>query len=349
MGERLRALLETRTIPAAPELYARAKNGYVRCAACAHRCAIPVGEAGICRMRTNVGGELRVPGGYVAGLQCDPIEKKPFYHVLPGAKAMSFGMLGCDYHCAFCQNWVSSQALRDNAAVAGIHPCTEREIVDAALQAGAPVVVSTYNEPLITADWAMRIFAVAREAGLLCGFVSNGNATPEVLEFIRPCVSLYKVDLKGFRADRYEELGGKLSAVLDTIGRLKTMGFWLEIVTLVVPGFNDSPEELRDIARFIASISPEIPWHVTAFRPDYHVTLTPATPAETLIRAWETGKEEGLHFVYQGNLGSNGQRENTFCPDCGALLIERRGFRILSNHVMDGHCPKCARMIPGVF
>jgi len=250
----LKTLLANNTMDSAPELALREPDGAIRCVACGHRCKVYEGKTGVCRVRFHEGGRLRVPSGYVAGLQIDPIEKKPFYHVYPGSDALSFGMLGCDYHCSYCQNWVTSQALRDDQAVSLPRFCDAAELVDLAEEHKVPVVVSTYNEPLITADWAMMVFRPARERGLRCGFISNGNATPEVLEYIRPCVDLYKVDLKGFDERNYRRLGGTLQNVLNTIRLLKKMDFWVEIVTLIVPGFNDSDDELRRIAEFIAEI-----------------------------------------------------------------------------------------------
>ncbi len=345
----LRDLLRGNTIAAADELSLDEGEGSVRCLACGHRCFIRKGKAGVCRVRFNDGGSLRVPGGYVAGLQIDPIEKKPFYHAYPGQNALSFGMLGCDLHCGYCQNWVTSQALRDDQAIATPRFCTAAELVGLAQRHRAPVVVSTYNEPLITADWSCTVFEKAREAGLACGFVSNGNATPEVLEYIRPFVSLYKVDLKGFRDSGYRTLGCTLGNVLKSIQRIKDMGFWLEIVTLVIPGFNDSEEELRDIARFVASISTDIPWHVTAYHPDYKMGGS-RTQADTLIRAYDYGKEAGLNFVYPGNIaGAVGDREHTFCPDCGERIIERSGFTVRNNAMREGRCFACESVIPGVW
>ncbi len=350
MSISLKELLESKTLPAASELTAVEGDGALRCLACGHRCLIREGKAGVCKVRFNQGGELRVPGGYVAGLQVDPIEKKPFFHAFPGRDALSFGMLGCDLHCSYCQNWVSSQVLRDERAIAYPHYCAPEQLVDMAIQQGAPVIVSTYNEPLITADWAMRIFRPARERGLVCGFVSNGNATPEVLEYLRPCVDLYKVDLKSFQDANYRKLGCKLDTVLQSIERLKAMGFWVEIVTLIVPDFNDAPGEVKDIARFIAGISPDIPWHVTAFHPDYKMTDRDRTDADQLDRAYDAGKEAGLRFVYQGNLpGLVADRENTYCPSCHSLLIQRHGFYVLANHIKAGHCPQCNTPIPGVW
>ncbi len=333
------------------ELWDRLPNARVRCFACGHRCLIPPGREGVCRVRFNEGGVLRVPYGYVAGLHLDPVEKKPFFHALPGARALSFGMLGCDLHCGYCQNWISSQSLRDPAALAGAEEVGPEEIVQAALEGGARIVTSTYNEPLITSEWAAAVFRQARAAGLVCSYVSNGNATEEVLEYLRPLVSLYKVDLKSFRDRPYRELGGTLERVLWTIRALHEKGFWVEVVTLVVPGFNDSSEELREIARFLVSVSPDIPWHVTAFHPDYRMDDGSATPVGTLLRAVEAGRGEGLRFVYAGNLpGAVRDLENTYCPACRALLVERRGFRVLRNALSaDGLCPSCRSAIPGLW
>lgn len=335
---------------AAPELVIDEGEGAVRCIACGHRCLIRNGRAGVCRVRFNKDGELRVPGGYVAGLQVDPIEKKPFFHAFPGNDALSFGMLGCDLHCSYCQNWVTSQALRDDDAVAYPRICTADELVTIAKREGAPVVVSTYNEPLITADWAVQVFEKAQAAGLTCGFVSNGNATREVLEYLRPTTSLYKVDLKSFDDKQYRKLGGVLANVLRTIEQLKELDYWVEIVTLVIPGMNDSDDELKDMAEFLAGVSPDIPWHITAFHPDYKMTDPERTPANTLIRAYDIGKAAGLNFVYPGNIpGRVGDRENTYCAYCDALLIERHGFYVASNRMNGGACPDCGKTVPGVW
>ena len=350
----LRKLLSENTMASAAELV-RAEGdeshpNAVRCLACGHRCFIPEGRSGICQVRFNRGGELRAPSGYAAGIQADPIEKKPFFHAYPGRDALSFGMMGCDYHCGYCQNWVTSQALRDDQAVASPQFLKPQELVDLAAENNCPVMVSTYNEPLITSDWALEVFKVARQRGIVCGFVSNGNGTPEVLEFIRPYVDLYKVDLKSFRDKSYRELGGVLQNVLDTIRLLKRMEFWVEIVTLIVPGFNDSDDELREIADFLATVSVDIPWHVTAFHPDYKMTDPSPTSAETLCRAYEIGRAAGLRFVYAGNRpGRVGETENTYCPTCETRLIERRGFLVTANHMSGSHCPNCEYGIAGVW
>jgi pyruvate formate lyase activating enzyme len=332
------------------ELWERIDDRRIRCVACAHRCPISEGHSGVCKVRFTRGGQLRVPWGYVQGMQCDAIEKKPFYHVRPGSAAFSFGMLGCDLHCSYCQNWVTSQALRDPDAVARFMEVTPEQLVRRARACGADAVVSTYNEPLITAEWAVEVFRLAKAEGMLTGFVSNGNATPQVLEFLRPWLDLYKVDLKGFDDRHYRELGGRLQPVLDSLCRIHAMGIWLEVVTLIVPGFNDSNEELQAIAGFLAGVSASIPWHVTAFHPDYR-NASEATPVETLARAARIGRAAGLRHVYVGNApGRVGNWENTSCPECGRLLVERRGYRVLRDEVSGrGVCAGCGARVEGVW
>ncbi len=326
----------------------------VRCYACAHRCLIREGRRGICQVRFNQGGKLRVPWGYVAGLQADPIEKKPFFHVLPGSDALTFGMLGCDFHCSYCQNWVSSQTLRDpvaNESVGYLRRVSPEQIVLAGKRSGAKVIASSYNEPLITSEWSVSIFKLAVQQGFKCVYVSNGNSTPQVLDYLRPYLSAYKVDLKTMNDKRYRQLGGVLKNVLDTIRRAHELGLWVEVVTLVVPGFNDSTEELLEAGRYITSVSPDIPWHVTAFHPDYKMTNPDATPVKTLQRAAEIGQEAGLKYVYAGNLpGSLREYENTTCHRCQALLVERTGYVIHQYRVTkDGTCPKCGTRVAGIW
>lgn len=224
------------------------------------------------------------------------------------------------------------------------------DIVRLAKKHGARVITSTYNEPLITSEWAVEVFREAKKAGLICSYVSNGNGTERVLDYIEPYVELYKVDLKGFSDRHYRDLGGTLQPVLDTIRGLKQRGIWLEVVTLVVPDFNDSDEELTNIAEFLAGVDVDIPWHVTAYHQDYKMTDNPNTDASTLLRAYEIGKRAGLRYIYPGNIpGRVGDREGTHCPRCDALLIGRTGFRVTSFRLIDGKCPDCATPIPGVW
>ncbi len=336
-------------------LYEKLPNHKVQCYACAHRCRIPAGQKGVCKVRFNEEGVLRVPQNYVGALQVDPIEKKPFFHALPGSGALSFGMLGCDYHCDYCQNWITSQALRDPACEGSgsyLKRISAEDIVNAALKTHCQTVTSTYNEPLITSEWALEVFQTAHAKGLLTSYVSNGNATREVLEFLRPWLDLYKVDLKGFNDKTYRRnMGGTLKPVLETIERLKGMGFWVEVVTLVVPGLNDSEAELTSIAKFIASVSQDIPWHVTAFHPDYKMENRGQTDAKKLNLSYQIGKTAGLRYVYSGNRpGEVGTTENTYCPGCEELLIERMGFELLKMKLgPDGICPQCSQTIPGVW
>lgn len=339
-----------RTLTRKGELCSASDDGTVHCFACGHRCKILPGREGICKVRFNDAGVLKVPYGYVSGLAADPVEKKPFFHVLPGSTALSFGMLGCDYHCGYCQNWYSSQSLRDPMAGAKPEPISAEQLVGIALQRNIPIITSTYNEPLITTEWAAEIFDFAKPYGILCSYVSNGNGTPEVIDYLRPYLDCCKIDLKSFRQKNYQQLGGNLENVLETITQLHRMGVWVEVVTLVVPGFNDEPEELADIAGFLASVSPDIPWHVTAFHEDYKMTGTPRTSPALLRRATDIGYAKGLHFVYAGNLpGETEGLEDTRCPGCSATLIERTGFRVRANRLVEGRCPMCSMRIPGMW
>jgi pyruvate formate lyase activating enzyme len=347
--ETLQETLDARAVPGT--LVHGEADGAVRCVACGHRCLVRPGRRGICRVRFNEGGTLMVPHGYVAALQSDPIEKKPFFHVLPGSDCLTFGMLGCDFHCGYCQNWLTSQALRDPSAGVAPTAVTADALVELALARGARSVGSSYNEPLITAEWSAEVFRRAKAAGLRTGFISNGNATAEVLDFIRPFTDCYKIDLKAMQGPAYRQLGGVLEHVLDALRMVHERGFWLEVVTLVIPGFNDDEADLRRMADTLATISPAIPWHVTAFHQDYRMTDPRDTTAEDLVGACEIGRAAGLHFVYAGNLpGRVGPWENTWCPGCGELLVERTGFRILRQRIgADGTCPACRAAIPGIW
>ena len=251
---------------------------------------------------------------------------------------------------ANCQNWRVSQTLRDKKAGAQPLDISTEELISLAIKYKARLVASSYNEPLITSEWAVEVFKLARAQGFKTAFISNGNATREVLNYLRPHLDCYKVDLKTMQDRNYRLLGAVLKNVLDTIAMVYEMGLWLEVVTLVIPGFNDSNEELKQAAQFLVSISPDIPWHVTAFHKDYKMTDPDNTLPQTLIRAAEIGYEAGLRYVYAGNLpGLVGPYENTFCPRCKSLLIERHGFAILKNRLKEGRCPDCHDAIPGIW
>jgi pyruvate formate lyase activating enzyme len=258
-------------------------------------------------------------------------------------------MLGCDLHCSYCQNWVTSQALRDPSALSPPLETSPESLVREALDQGAKVLVSTYNEPLITSEWAVAVFKEAKAAGLLTAFVSNGNATPQVLEYLHPWIDLYKVDLKSFDDRHYHELGGRIGPILDSIRRIHSLGMWLEIVTLLIPGFNDSADELRRLTEFLAGISPDIPWHVTAFHEDYKMTDPRDTRPDDLLRAGEIGRQAGLRHIYAGNLpGMVGNWEDTRCPRCGETVIKRHGYLVEDYSLTpEGRCPRCATQVPG--
>jgi pyruvate formate lyase activating enzyme len=250
-----------------------------------------------------------------------------------------------------CQNWVTSQMLRDPNAVAPPKLGTAGQLVELALKNRAPVIASSYNEPLITSEWAVEVFKEARGQGLLCAYISNGNGTPQVLDFIRPYVSAYKVDLKTFDPKHYRELGGVLENVTSTIRMLKERGFWVEIVTLVVPGFSDAADDLKRMADFLAGVDPLMPWHMTAFHPDYKMMDRRRTVVDDLMRIVEYGRAAGLKYMYPGNLpGQVGDWENTRCHHCNATVIRRHGFLVTENRMKsDGGCPDCGGAIPGIW
>lgn len=328
-------------------LQEKLQGGKVRCLACAHRCAVGEGAAGICGVRFNEGGTLKAPWGYVSGASPDPIEKKPFFHVLPGARTLSFGMFGCNFRCSFCQNWHISKVKSLSHCVP--EPATPQELADAAVSAGARILVSTYNEPLITAEWAAAVFAEGKKKGLRAAFVSNGYATAESAALLRPVMDLWKVDLKGFDGEKYSSVcGARLEKVLDGIKLIRERGFWLEVVTLLIPGFNDSDAEIGAMAGFLAGLSKDIPWHLTAFHPDYKMTDAAPTPPETLYRAREIAFSKGLRYVYCGNIsGASGQ--DTVCPACGKTVIRREGFTVEENLLGPGGACPCSHQLPGVW
>jgi pyruvate formate lyase activating enzyme len=327
------------------------ENGKVRCYACAHRCLLAEGKHGVCKVRFNFSGELRVPFGYVVGCYCDPIEKKPFYHFLPGTSALTFGMAGCNFHCPFCQNWITSQALKDKNSEVIFEKVTPEQLIRFAKKTGCKSIVSSYNEPLIAAEWAKTIFQLATTEGLKCAIVSNGYGTPEVISYLKPYLNAVKIDLKTFDDKKYRKLGGVLNHVTSTISTVFKENIWLEIVTLIIPGFNDDQTELREMARFIASLSKKIPWHLTAFHPDYLMLDNRRTRPSDLIRAVHMAMDEGLEFVYTGNLpGQTQDFENTQCPRCKTTLIKRLGFHTIKMNLSEeGTCQVCNEKIPGVW
>ncbi|MFA6583072.1 MAG: AmmeMemoRadiSam system radical SAM enzyme [Elusimicrobiaceae bacterium] len=321
----------------------------VVCRACAHGCAIEPDARGICRVRYNDGGILNAPYGYVSALAVDPIEKKPFYHFLPNSKVLSYGMLGCNFSCSFCQNWEISQFLKGGAREPALDRVSAEEIISYAVNMKTPSIASTYNEPFITSEWSFDLFTLARKHGIRTVYVSNGFASERALSYIMPVLDACNVDLKSFNDETYRRImGGRLRPVLDTIETLWRGGKWVEVTTLVVPGLNDSDSELAQIAEFVAGVSADMPWHVTAFHPMFKMTGVPGTGAETLARAVRAGRNAGLKYVYSGNM-AGGPDENTVCPSCKKVIIERQGFSVISKEMDGAQCRFCGCRIAGLF
>jgi pyruvate formate lyase activating enzyme len=326
--------------------YERAEGERVRCTACSHYCVVPPGLRGICGVRENREGKLySLVYGKAVAAEVDPIEKKPLYHFFPGVRAFSVATAGCNLHCRFCQNWQISQ-MHKTAFVPGFSLPPE-ELVASAQRERCRVVAYTYTEPIIFVEYALDTAKLAKQAGLANIFVSNGYFSREALEEMAPLIDAINIDLKSFRDPYYRKIcGATLQPVLESVERTFRKGIWLEVTTLVIPDLNDSAEELRDIARFLAGLSREIPWHVSRFFPAYQMADTRPTPESKLIEARNIGKEEGLHHVYTGNLP--GAEDDTLCPGCGELLLERSGLSLIRNRLEHGGCPECGRALAGV-
>jgi pyruvate formate lyase activating enzyme len=329
--------------------YERRVDGTVVCALCAHRCVIAPGKYGVCGVRENRGGRLETHVyGEVIAAHVDPIEKKPFFHFLPGTTAFSIATVGCNFRCAFCQNWEISQSSTKNEAGAEGQPLPPEDVVRNALKQGCRSVSYTYTEPTIFFEYAYDTAKLAKQAGLANHFVTNGYITAEALEAIEPYLDAANVDLKAFREETYKTVcRARLAPVLDSIRLMKKLGIWVEITTLVVPGLNDGDRELEDIAGFVAGVDPDIPWHISRFHPDYRYTEARPTPVETLRRAFAVGKRAGLRYVYIGNV--MGEGDSTLCPQCQRPVIRRHGFMVDENVVRGGKCPYCGSLIAGVF
>lgn len=326
-------------------LYEQFQDNSVRCRLCSHFCRIAQGERGICRVRRNVDGMLYSASyGRLIAAACDPIEKKPLYHFLPGTSAYSVATAGCNFRCGFCQNWQISQdhsGQRDPGTVA------PDEIVGAAIGAGCRSIAYTYTEPTIFFEYAFDITREARAAGLANVFVTNGYMSADSLKMIRPYLDAANVDIKSFRDEFYTEYcGARLQPVLDSVELMKDMGIWVEITTLVIPGENDSEAELDNIARFIASLDANIPWHVSRFYPQYKFQQYEATPVDALTKAKEAGVRRGLKFIYLGNTGGGA---DTFCPACGKNVISRLGFSVSGQNIRGGRCGSCGEKIAGYW
>lgn len=331
-------------------LYQRLEDDKVQCNLCSHRCLIPEGKLGLCCVRQNRGGVLEslVYGRSIA-FNADPIEKKPLFHVLPGSRSFSFATVGCNFRCKFCQNSDIAQMPRDLGKIQGqkIEP---RQIVDAALKAGCKTIAYTYTEPTVFFEYAYDTAKLAKDAGIKNVFVTNGYQTPETIEMVAPVLDAANVDLKSFSDRFYKKMcGARLEPVLETLESMVKAGIFVEATTLIIPGLNDDPGELKELAEFLVqSLGPQTPWHVSRFHPSYKTMDRSPTSPSVLFQALETGKQAGLYYVYTGNIHGQGG-ENTGCHQCGELLIERSGFRIVQNNVSKGACAKCGAPAYGIW
>ncbi len=332
-------------------LYAREKDATVRCRLCRHGCLIKEGDYGICQVRYNSGGELySIFYAQPVAMGVDPIEKKPLYHYKPGSQAFSIATPGCNFRCDFCQNWEISQYRASGSPTSTTLEEVPPEAIVAKAKANRCASISyTYTEPTVFFEYAYDTAILAAKEGIGNNFVTNGYMTREALDAIEPYLDAANVDLKAFRKDTYRRvMKAQLDGVLDSIRHMKELGIWVEITTLVVPGMNDDESELRDIANFIVETGREIPWHISRFTPRYKMEDAKPTPLATLKRAYETGKEAGLRYIYLGNVLGD-PSEHTYCYSCGETLISRSGFNVTANNITHkGACPKCNSAIDGI-
>lgn len=328
--------------------YERLKNNQTRCGLCRFRCLIRDGDRGICKVRENHSGTLyTLVYGKLCAEHIDPIEKKPLFHVMPGSSSYSIATVGCNFRCHQCQNYSISQ-IDKNGAIHGREQ-SAKGVVQQALESGCQSISYTYTEPTIFFEFAYDTARLAHKAGLKNIFVTNGYISKEALATIAPYLDAANIDLKGFSEGFYHDIiHAELSEVLESILEYRKHGIWIEITTLIIPGLNDSDNELRGIAEFIATnLGVDTPWHVSQFYPTYKLTDTPKTPVSILSRARSIGQSAGLRYVYEGNVPGEGG-ENTYCPSCSALLIKRYGYIIESSSIINASCPNCRATIAGI-
>lgn len=346
---------------------AGAPSNSIRCLACHRKCLIRDGEAGFCGVRVNDGGKLKLlVYGKPSAVWVDPIEKKPFFHVLPGSSSYSLGTFGCDFACDFCQNWDLSQApmlLRKKdpkrwreyfeRLLEKVDYKSPSDVVNFAVESGCSSIAFTYNEPTIFTEYAYDIMKLGKKEGLKFLYVTNGYESPETWKFLRKHgLTAANIDLKAFTEEFYNKhILAQLEPVKESILLAKKLGIWVEVTTLLIPKENDSSEEIEKASKWMSEeVGTDTPWHFSAFYPQYKQMKTPPTPPQTLLNAREIAKEHGMKYVYVGNVGYSYQSyESTHCPKCGELLIRRSGFTIIENKLKDGKCPKCGEPIPGVW
>ena len=330
-------------------LYEKLDDQRVHCNLCGHRCTIKPDRRGICGVRENRAGVLySLVYGTLIAEHIDPIEKKPFFHVYPASNSYSIATVGCNFNSEFCQNHDISQMPRSTLMITG-EDILPAEIVSQAKKSGSKTIAYTYTEPTIYFELAYDTAKIAHENGLKNVFVTNGFMTSEAIETITPFLTAANVDLKSFRDEFYRKrCGATLNPVLENLNKMKEMGIWVEITTLLIPALNDSNEELKDIAQFIAGLGKETPWHISRFHPQFKMLNVPVTSISSLHRAVEIGKQSGLKYVYSGNVPGD-EGENTHCFHCDNLLIERYGYRIVNINLTGNKCNKCGTELEGVF
>lgn len=328
--------------------YEKLEGGDVRCNLCNHFCRIKPGKRGICGVRENREGTLEtLVYGKLVAMHVDPIEKKPLYHFLPGHLSYSIATAGCNFRCLHCQNADISQMSSDNSGrIIGDYVDAENVVAEA-ISAGCMSIAYTYTEPTIFFEYALDVAKLAAENGLKNVFVSNGYMSEMAVKTIEPYLDGINIDLKGDEAFYRKICGAKQEPVKTNIQLMWDLGIWVEVTTLIIPGYNDSDQQLRDLARFLVGVSPNLPWHVTAFYPTYKLKDAPPTSAQTIRRAIQIGRDEGIKYVYGGNIP--GEDENTQCPHCGGTLVDRFAFKVTKNSVLDGKCPLCGERVPGVW
>lgn len=327
--------------------YERLEGGDVRCNLCNHNCRIHPGRRGICGVRENIDGTLHsLVYGKIVAEHVDPVEKKPLFHFHPGSRSYSIATVGCNFRCLHCQNADISQIPVDRGMIIGSDRAPE-DIVAEALESGVQSISYTYTEPTIFFEFALDTAVEAKKFGLKNNFVSNGYMSDETARAIAPYLDAINIDLKGDDEFYRKICSARVEPVKRNIELFPKLGVWTEVTTLVIPGYNDSNEQLREIAEFLAGVSVDIPWHVSAFYPTYKLRDAPPTSAATIRRAMGIGREAGIRYIYAGNIPGEG--ENTHCHNCGELLVERFAYRVTLNSIVDGRCPRCGTQIPGVW
>ncbi|ELP88952.1 hypothetical protein EIN_491010 [Entamoeba invadens IP1] len=341
-------------------IYRKLDNGKVQCLACNRYCVIPPGQTGVCAVRENVDGVLRlIVYGKVIGPGPSPVEKKPMFHFLPGTQTYSLATIGCNFTCKFCQNWDISQCAAQVRDAGGNYvgkiekygyAMTAEDVVKEAIKEKCPAIAYTYNEPTVFLEYALDVARIAKAKGLKNIFVTNGYESKEAIEAMKGLIDGMNIDLKGFTDKFYSDLAGThLEPVKKTIRLARESGIWVEVTTLIIPGQNDSEKELKELAEFLVNVDPNMPWHISAFHPDYLMDNIPPTPVSTLRMAYDIGKTAGLHHIYVGNV-SDPSREATYCKKCGEMLVKRSRFRsVILDSFVDGVCTKCGTPCDGVW